>query len=166
MKTQSATNTNSASNVSQQKQQPKTDSKPPQKEFKKVLDDQSEPRGKGAAHGKQLKGGFLKSEKSHQEHTPLTSAGRKPVSAKSDSDDAGEMGFSKKQEKTKKESKEDLKPFSVPNTMMMGPSTVHGKAEVQKAHGPSALNIREIESIVRKAQVGINEKGLPEMNLS
>jgi flagellar hook-length control protein FliK len=165
MKTQSATSTSSTSNTSQQP--PKTDSKPPQKEFKKVLDDKAEPRGKAPTHGKMTKGGPGKHEGpgSKTEHMPLTTAGRKPISAKDDADDAGEMGFSKKHEKpVKKETKEDLKEFSVPTTMMMGPSTVHGKSDIQKAHGPSALNIREIESIVQKAQVGINEKGLPEMN--
>jgi flagellar hook-length control protein FliK len=166
MKTQSATSTGSTQSTSQQQPPPKTDSKAPQKEFKKVLDDKAEPRGKSAPQGK-MKGGLMKQEGAgaKTEHMPLTSAGRKPISAKHDADDAGEMGFSKKHEKTKQtEKKEDLKPFSVPTTMMMGPTTVHGKAEVQKAHGPSALNIREIESIVQKAQVGINEKGLPEMN--
>ena len=163
MKTQSATSTSSTTNQTQQP--PKTDSKPPQKEFKKVLDGQAEPRGKSVGQGK-MKGGLLKQEGpgAKTEHMPLTSAGRKPVTAKHDADDAGEKAFSKKQEKPKKESKEEFKPFSVPTTMMMGPSTVHGKAEVQKTHAPSALNIREIESIVQKAQVGINEKGLPEMN--
>ena len=162
MKTQSATSTNSTSNNTSQ-QPSKTESKPPQKEFKKVLDDQSEPRGK-AGGGKMMKGGFLKADahSGKSEHMPLTTAGRKPISHKSDADDAGEGGFGKK-DKAKKDSKDDLKPFSVP-TMMMGPAPVHGKEEIQKAHGPSALNIREIESIVRKAQVGINEKGLPEMN--
>jgi flagellar hook-length control protein FliK len=173
MKTQSATSTSSTSDVSQQQPQ-KTDSKPPQKEFKKVLDDQAgEAQGKDAAHGKggqhgkgalhgKLKGPFLKHEKEKAEHGPMTAAGRKPIHGKGDSDDAGEMGFSKKDEKAKKPVKEELKPFTVPN-MMMGPSTIQNKAEIQKAHGP-ALNIKEIESIVQKVQVGMNEKGLPEMN--
>jgi len=147
---------------SQTSTKPKADSKPPQKEFKQVLDDKSQPHGKKLPQGKFLKGG-PKLDKGTTEHQPLTTAGRKPISAKSDQDDAGELGSHKKEETRKKSPKEDLKEFSVPTHMMMGPSTIQHKAEVQKTHGP-ALNIKEIESIVQKVQVGMNEKGLPEMN--
>ena len=141
----------------------KTDSKP-QKEFKEVLDSESSkappPKGK---FGKIAPKG-QKPLKQETEHNPLTTAGRKPVTAKAGKEDLTEMGL-KKEDFAKKKSKEDLdlKEFSVPTHMMMGPASVHSKAEVQKTHGP-ALNIKEIESIVQKVQVGMNEKGLPEMN--
>jgi flagellar hook-length control protein FliK len=168
MKTPPSTSTQSTSSTSssQTTEKPKTESKPPQKEFKEVLHDKAEPRPKTQLPLKQQKGFKLekmKDDRETPEHQALTSAGRKPVSAKSGHDDSESDFGSKKKELSKKDKKEDLKEFSVPNMMMMGPSTVHGKAEVQKAGGP-ALNIREIESIVQKVQVGINEKGLPEMN--
>jgi flagellar hook-length control protein FliK len=158
-----STQSTSSTTTSQSSEKPKTESKPPQKEFKKVLHDKSEPDTKSQVPKKGFKldrGTKQESETSGQQ--PLTTAGRKPISAKSDEEDSGNEFGSKKKELPKKEPKEDLKEFSVPNMMMMGPSTVH-KAEVQKAGGP-ALNIREIESIVKKVQVGMNEKGLPEMN--
>jgi flagellar hook-length control protein FliK len=153
--------TGSASKASQMSDKPKAESKPPQKEFKKVLDDKSEPRPKSSLQGKMQKGG-LKHDKPMTAHQPMTPAGRKPVSAKSDHEDADEFGFSKKEEPRKKAPKEELKEFSI-SSQLMGPAPIHNKAEVQKAHGP-ALNIKEIESIVQKVQVGMNEKGLPEMN--
>lgn len=169
MKTPPATtqSTKSTTSASKSSDTPKTESKPPQKEFKKVLDDKSEPRGKSQMPPKQQKGFRLekgiKQEKETGEHQPLTNAGRKPISAKSGHDDsASEFGSKKKEEVAKKAPKEDLKEFSVPN-MMMAPSPIHHKSEIQKTQGP-ALNIKEIESIVQKVQVGMNEKGLPEMN--
>jgi len=159
------TQSTSSTNTSQSSEKPKTESKPPQKEFKEVLHDKSDPGGKSQMP--KHKGSFklergLKQEKETAEHQPLTTAGRKPISEKSDEDDSSSGFGSKKKGLQKKDPKEDLKEFSVPTHMMMGPSTVH-KAEVQKTQGP-ALNIREIESIVKKVQVGMNEKGLPEMN--
>jgi flagellar hook-length control protein FliK len=89
----------------------------------------------------------------------LTSA--KPGQAKEDLQD----GILKKKEEFGKKGpkEEDLKEFTVPTHLMMGPAPVQGKAEMEKVQGP-ALNIREIESIVQKVEVGMNEKGLPEMN--
>jgi flagellar hook-length control protein FliK len=139
----------------------KTDSKP-QKEFKEVLDsDRSQappPKGKfgklGPKGEKLLKKG--------PEENPLTAAGRK--TSRSGKEDPMEMGL-KKDDLSKKSKKEDLelKEFTVPTHVMMGPASIQPKSEVQKTQGP-ALNIKEIESIVQKVQVGINEKGLPEMN--
>jgi flagellar hook-length control protein FliK len=159
-----STQSTSSTTSSQSSEKPKTESKPPVKEFKKVLHDKSEPDAKSQMPKKGFKldrGTKQESETSGQQ--PLTTAGRKPISGKSGEEDSGNEFGSKKKELSKKEPKEDLKEFSVPNMMMMGPSTIHNKAEVQKTHGP-ALNIREIESIVQKVQVGMNEKGLPEMN--
>jgi flagellar hook-length control protein FliK len=144
----------------------KADSKP-QKEFKEVLDSDKPSLARGKAQfGKHPQRGIKpdKLEKEHPDNQPATSAGRKPISAKSGKEDS-QKDFLKKEDAPKKlpKEKEDLKEFSVPTHMMMGPAPVHAKAEVQKTHGP-ALNIKEIESIVQKVQVGINEKGLPEMN--
>ena len=142
----------------------KTDSKP-QKEFKDVLDSESSkapppPKGK---FGKIAPKG-QKPLKQGPEPNTLTTAGRKPIPSKTGKEDPVEMGL-KKEEFSKKTAKEDrdLKEFSVPTHVMMGPASVQAKAEIQKTQGP-ALNIKEIESIVQKVQVGMNEKGLPEMN--
>ena len=142
----------------------KADSKP-QKEFKEVLDSDP-PKGppiKGKFQGQGLKGAKLPKGEAEGKQQPQT-LGRKNLNTKGSKEDVGE-GRSKKEEVTKKSPKEnqDLKEFNVPTHVMMGPSTVNAKAEMQKTSA-SALNIREIESIVQKVQVGINEKGLPEMN--
>ena len=143
----------------------KTDNSKPQKEFKEVLDSENSkappPKGK---FGK-IAPRSQKAPKQEPEHNPLTTAGRKPVTSKPGKEDAAEMGQKKEEVSKKKAAKEDLdlKEFSVPTHVMMGPASIQSKTEIQKAHGP-ALNIKEIESIVQKVQVGMNEKGLPEMN--
>jgi flagellar hook-length control protein FliK len=139
----------------------KAESKP-QKEFKEVLDSESPKTPRGKMPGKGLQKG-PKLQKGQGEHQPLTQAGRKPISAKSGKEDLQE-GALKKEDFSKKlnKEKEELKEFSVPN-MNMSPAAIQPKVEVQKTQAP-ALNIREIESIVQKVQVGVNEKGLPEMN--
>ena len=161
MKTSGVSQQPPATKATDNKAPNKTDSKP-QKEFKEVLDSESPKPPRGKLMGKGLQKG-AKLPKGQAEHRPMTPAGRKPVSTKSGKDDLQE-GVLKKEDFSKKmtKEKEDLKEFSVPN-MNMAPAPVHGKAEVQKTHAP-ALNIREIESIVQKVQVGVNEKGLPEMN--
>lgn len=156
-----------ASKAASDKTTPKTDSKP-QKEFKEVLDSdgsKTPPQMKGKFSKIPPKGGKLSKElqKDHQEQPSLLSAGKKPLAGKGDKQDLQEGILRKEETKKSIKEKEDLKEFSVPTTVMMGPAPIQAKAEVQKTQGP-ALNIREIESIVQKVQVGMNEKGLPEMN--
>ena len=160
MKTSGVTQQTPPTKTTDTKTTSKTDAKP-QKEFKEVLDSESPKPPRGKMLGKGLQKG-PKLQKGQGEHQPLTQAGRKPISSKSGKDDLQE-GVLKKEDFSKKlKEKEELKEFSVPN-MNVQPATIQPKAEVQKTQGP-ALNIREIESIVQKVQVGVNEKGLPEMN--
>ncbi|MCI0416138.1 flagellar hook-length control protein FliK [bacterium] len=161
MKTSSVSQQAPAAKTTDNKTPNKTEAKP-QKEFKEVLDSDAPKVPRGKIYGKGLQKG-PKLAKGQTEHQPLTHAGKKPVSAKHGKEDFQE-GALKKEEFSKKQvkEKEELKEFSVPN-MNMSPASIQAKAEVQKTHAP-ALNIREIESIVQKVQVGVNEKGLPEMN--
>jgi flagellar hook-length control protein FliK len=160
MKTSGVTQQTPPTKTTDNKATSKTDSKP-QKEFKEVLDSESPKPLRGKMLGKGLQKG-PKLQKGQVEHQPLTHAGRKPISGKSGKDDLQE-GVLKKEDFSKKlKEKEEFKEFSVPN-MNVAPATIQPKVEVQKTQGP-ALNIREIESIVQKVQVGVNEKGLPEMN--
>lgn len=142
----------------------KTDSKP-HKDFKEVLNSENSktPQSKGKFPKTSLKSHQPLKGEGEQQNQPLA-AGRKPVSSKPGKQDQ-EEGVLKKEDFSKKPDKEnlDLKEFTVPTHVMMGPAPIQAKAEIQKTQGP-ALNIREIESIVQKVQVGMNEKGLPEMN--
>ncbi len=163
MKTSGVSQQPPATKATDNKPPNKTESKP-QKEFKEVLDSENpkQPPLRGKLLGKGLQKG-PKLPKGQPEHRPMTPAGRRPVTTKSGKEDLQEFSV-KKEDFSKKavKEKEELKEFSVPN-MNMAPAPVHSKAEIQKTHAP-ALNIREIESIVQKVQVGVNEKGLPEMN--
>ena len=69
---------------------------------------------------------------------------------------------SKEEKKLGKELNEE-KPYAVPPNILMGPSTVQQKAALEKMESKGGLNIKEIESIVQRVQVGVNEQGLPEM---
>ena len=160
MKTSGVSQQTPPSKTTDNKTPNKTESKP-QKEFKEVLDSDSPKLPRGKMFGKGLQKG-PKLQKGQGEHQPLTHAGRKPVSAKSGKEDLQEGALKKEDFSKKLKEKEELKEFSVPN-MNMAPATIQPKVEVQKTQAP-ALNIREIESIVQKVQVGVNEKGLPEMN--
>jgi flagellar hook-length control protein FliK len=160
MKTSGVTQQTPPTKATDNKTTSKPDSKP-QKEFKEVLDSESPKPPRGKMLGKGLQKG-PKLQKGQSEHQPLTHAGRKPISSKSGKDDLPEGALKKEDFSKKLKEKEELKEFSVPN-MNVAPATIQPKVEVQKTQGP-ALNIREIESIVQKVQVGVNEKGLPEMN--
>jgi hypothetical protein len=161
MKTSGVSQQAPTSKTTDNKAPNKTESKP-QKEFKEVLDSETPKPPRGKMLGKGLQKG-PKLAKGQGENQPLTHAGRKSISAKSGKEDLQE-GALKKEDFSKKlnKEKEELKEFSVPN-MNMAPATIQPKVEAQKTQGP-ALNIKEIESIVQKVQVGLNEKGLPEMN--
>lgn len=73
-----------------------------------------------------------------------------------------------KEEVSEKHSKEEVpgqlsQPISPNLAQQQGPAPVEGSKAVSETGNP-ALNISEIESIVKQVQVGVNEKGLPEMN--
>jgi hypothetical protein len=63
-------------------------------------------------------------------------------------------------EKRKRNGEEEV-PTTIANPAMTGPSSVQGEIAAQNVQNPG-LSIQEMESIVKKVQVGVNEQGLPE----
>jgi flagellar hook-length control protein FliK len=136
----------------------KTDQKPKtQKEFKSVLQES----GTSALPKKKVftplrKGVHVDS------HTPGSgkTSGLKRPSLKSgerDTVDSAERRLSSKSKKS------DLPEAPTPqiNPNAQAPAPIQGETEISKTQNPG-LNIDEIQSIVNKVQVGVNEEGLPE----
>lgn len=135
----------------------------PKREFKEVLQESGAPRLQGRKNYPGLEKnppgkGDLKEkeagEKSKMATEPLTPRG---ITRKDH--DVDEKPF--KQE-MKKESKPEEPPLAVTNPAIIGPATVENKAQIEKAASHPALNIKELESIVKQVQIGVNEKGLAE----
>lgn len=63
-------------------------------------------------------------------------------------------------EKKEKENVDDSS-MTVPGGVLMGPSALQQKAAIAKADA-RGLSMSDMESIVQKVQVGVNEKGMPE----
>ncbi len=152
------------------KEKPRTESKSSDKEFKKVLDKEGKPpapppKGKYPVFERALPKS-VKQQKGTAQEQPSAMQGKEEKKL-GVTDRGPREPVSSKEDLLKKKSKEqdDLKEFSVPTHLMMGPAPIHKQTEIQKSSAAAAaLNIREIEQIVQKVQVGINEKGLPEMN--
>lgn len=81
------------------------------------------------------------------------------IEAKEERDTSGLL--QKKQ--SKEEAHDQLNQPITPNLAQQAPSQIQGTKAVAETRN-TALNISEIESIVKQVQVGMNEKGLPEMN--
>jgi flagellar hook-length control protein FliK len=68
------------------------------------------------------------------------------------------------QKKHSKEEAQDLMNPQITANLAPQASQIQGPKEVTSTQQNPGLNISEIESIVKQVQVGVNEKGMPEMN--
>jgi flagellar hook-length control protein FliK len=144
-----------SSNTSKTDEKPKT-----QKEFKNVLQESGTPAppkkkifpplkkgiaGDSHTPGGGKAGGLKRPNLKSGDKGTVDSAERRPGSAKSKKSDQPEMPQQPQV-----------------NPQAQAPTGVQGETAAAKVQNPG-LNIDEIQSIVNKVQVGVNEQGLPEM---
>ncbi|HSP07142.1 MAG TPA: flagellar hook-length control protein FliK, partial [Acidobacteriota bacterium] len=139
-----------------------TQAKKPTKDFKEVLD---QPGAKTQLAGGKKKSTFspLSQEKSGKPDKLQTqsSKGHARVEEKEERESIGEseLGAGKKK---KTVSPEDVQ--IQPTPMTSGPGAVQTAVKAEKTHAAAGLKMEELQSIVQKVHVGINEQGKPEMN--
>lgn len=136
-----------------------------EKQFKEVL---SGPSAKSAALKKK---GYAPLEKKGYPPLEKKEVGRDAQTHLGTHKGAGHKRFDPQQTMEKdpharveaklKKTEEDPTLQPVPGSMQNAPQGVHTEAKVGKVQNPG-LNIDEIQSIVNKVHVGINEKGSPE----
>lgn len=133
--------------------------KKPVKEFKEVLD---QPGGKTQTTGKKKAFSPLNTETGKQErmHTQGTKE-HKRVETKADREAIGESELGEGKKK-KSIASEDVQ--IQPNVMPAGPGQVHHTGGAEKVRSTAGLKMEELQSIVKKVHVGVNELGKPEMN--
>ncbi len=159
-------------------QSPRTDKKP-QKEFDKVLDDSKGKLGgslkkgekpfspltskagygkKSAANDKETIRGEGKAEKEgtrttgHHEHSRIEGKGEK---------DHGEKDLLEKESLSKDHSKVDAQIQANQQVQVQNQTKIDATAAAQATQRPG-LNINEIQSIVRRCELAVNDKGKPE----
>lgn len=144
-----------------------------QKQFKEVLQE-AKPSRTDSGKGKHFTPLEKKTFKMGEEKPSLskTSLGSKALQEKPEGDIKLHARIEPKEERdtlgllSKKAAKEELHdPLNpiLPNLTQPGTPQIQSNKAISETHN-TALNVSEIESIVKQVQVGVNEKGLPEMN--
>lgn len=117
-------------------------------------------RGAGDSHAPNIhKAGGLKPFNPDPKAVDPNAMNSKPIDAKKFSMDA--TSEPRLETKAKRTGEEANVSNAIANPPMNAPSQVQSEASTTAVQNPG-LNINEIQSIVNKVQVGINEKGLPE----
>lgn len=143
-----------------------------QKQFKEVLQE-AKPSRTDSGKGKHFTPLEKKTFKMGEEKPSLskTSLGSKALQEKPEGDIKLHARIEPKEErdtlgllskKAKEELHDPLNP-TLPNLTQPGTPQIQSNKAISETHN-TALNVSEIESIVKQVQVGVNEKGLPEMN--
>lgn len=138
----------------------KPEAKKPQKDFKEVLD---QPGGKKLIATKKKAFSPLNQEKNVKpDKLHSQTSEHKRVSGKGEREEVGESELG--EGKSKKSSLHPEEGQVQPNIMQTGQGGVQTAMTAEKAGAPKGLSLEQLQSIVQKCHVGINEQGKPEMN--